>query len=195
MLNKSNCLICSEELEYYDELREMTCVFCQQTYDSNVNCRNNHFICDHCHSKDAKEIIKKAVHADRGIDPLNLANDIMKHPSIKMHGPEHHFLVPAVLLSAYYNATDKKELLPDKLERAEKRSSRAWKTTMTTPRRLCAAWSSRPPNTPAPKIARARRILGPATSSANRACSRNWLRPRRNTTSTPRCIASIRSTS
>jgi hypothetical protein len=27
----------------------------------------------------------------------------MKAPSVSMHGPEHHFLVPAVLLTAHYN--------------------------------------------------------------------------------------------
>ena len=28
---------------------------------------------------------------------------LMKNPKIKMNGPEHHFLVTAVLLSTYYN--------------------------------------------------------------------------------------------
>jgi hypothetical protein len=32
-----------------------------------------------------------------------MALNLMKNPQIKMHGPEHHFLVPAVLLAAYYN--------------------------------------------------------------------------------------------
>ena len=32
-----------------------------------------------------------------------MAITLMKSPSVKMHGPEHHFLVPAVLLSAFYN--------------------------------------------------------------------------------------------
>jgi hypothetical protein len=27
----------------------------------------------------------------------------MRHPSVAMHGPEHHFLVSAVLLAAYDN--------------------------------------------------------------------------------------------
>jgi hypothetical protein len=32
-----------------------------------------------------------------------MAISLMHSPSVAMHGPEHHFLVPAVLLSAYYN--------------------------------------------------------------------------------------------
>ncbi len=31
-----------------------------------------------------------------------MAVTLMRHPAISMHGPEHHFLVPAVLLAAYY---------------------------------------------------------------------------------------------
>jgi hypothetical protein len=29
----------------------------------------------------------------------------MRHPAVKMHGPEHHFLVPAALLAAWASAT------------------------------------------------------------------------------------------
>jgi hypothetical protein len=36
-------------------------------------------------------------------DPVRMANILMKHPGVTMHGPEHHFLIPAVLLSAFYN--------------------------------------------------------------------------------------------
>lgn len=48
----------------------------------------------------------------------------MNQPSIKMHGSEHHFLVPAVLLAAYYNLTNdmqKKELT---IKEAKQRSER-----------------------------------------------------------------------
>jgi hypothetical protein len=48
----------------------------------------------------------------------------MKHHAIKMHGPEHHFLVPAVLLAAYYNRAgnlqEKKIKIVKARERAEK---------------------------------------------------------------------------
>ncbi|WP_319507448.1 DUF5714 domain-containing protein [uncultured Methanolobus sp.] len=35
--------------------------------------------------------------------PLEIAEKLMKHPSIHMHGPEHHALVPGVLVAAYQN--------------------------------------------------------------------------------------------
>ena len=38
-----------------------------------------------------------------------------------MHGPEHHFLVPAVLLSAYYNKKKYSRKKEDKIKEARKR--------------------------------------------------------------------------
>lgn len=39
-----------------------------------------------------------------------------------MHGPEHHFLVPAVILKCYYNVTNQENLLNDKIKKARKRA-------------------------------------------------------------------------
>jgi hypothetical protein len=36
-------------------------------------------------------------------DPVGMAIDLMQSPLVAMHGPEHHFLVPAVLLAAASN--------------------------------------------------------------------------------------------
>ena len=40
-----------------------------------------------------------------------------------MHGPEHHFLVPAVLLSAYYNVTGEEDKKEEKINLAQKRAA------------------------------------------------------------------------
>jgi hypothetical protein len=45
----------------------------------------------------------------------------MEHPSISMHGPEHHFLVPAVLLTAY-NRVKPGSNLPVQLKQARQRA-------------------------------------------------------------------------
>ena len=57
MENKNNCLICGEELEYYDKPRAMKCMLCGGEFLSNAACRAGHFICDGCHSKDAEGIV------------------------------------------------------------------------------------------------------------------------------------------
>jgi len=57
-------------------------------------------------------------------DPLELALILMRNPRIKMHGPEHHFLVPAVLLSAYYNIKKDRAKKKQKIIEARSRSSK-----------------------------------------------------------------------
>ncbi len=61
---------------------------------------------------------------DELIEPVALANHIMKHPDMPMHYPFHHYLVPAVMLTAVYHfqKTDKAVLekgLEIALERAK----------------------------------------------------------------------------
>ena len=51
----------------------------------------------------AMELIESYCISSKSEDPLELALTVMRNPKVKMHGPEHHFLVPACLLAAYYN--------------------------------------------------------------------------------------------
>ena len=97
------CFICGEELVYSQQPDDKNCVYCGELYESNVCCPNDHFVCDTCHSSSAKDLISKTCIQSDSIDPIEIANSLMRSPQVKMHGPEHHFLVPAVLLSAYYN--------------------------------------------------------------------------------------------
>jgi hypothetical protein len=46
----------------------------------------------------------------------------MKNPAVKMHGPEHHFLVPAVLIAAYYNVQGKPDVKGQKIGQAQQRA-------------------------------------------------------------------------
>ncbi|MDO7204398.1 DUF5714 domain-containing protein [Paraclostridium bifermentans] len=51
-----------------------------------------------------------------------MAVNLMKHPAIKMHGPEHHYLVPAVLSTAFLNKTNEKSKLESLLDECQKRA-------------------------------------------------------------------------
>jgi len=124
MERKNDCLVCGAELEYFDTTGQFTCSFCHKERDSNVKCVNGHFICDGCHSLSAVDLIRKYCAGSDFTDPFEMADLLMRNPSVKMHGPEHHFLVPAVLLTAYYNIIGDPELKEPKLKEAEKRSSR-----------------------------------------------------------------------
>jgi hypothetical protein len=94
---KSNCLVCGEELVYLDKSQQMDCFYCGQLHDSNARCGAGHFICDSCHSLPSTELIKQFCINTELLNPIEMASILMRDERIKMHGPEHHFLVPAVL--------------------------------------------------------------------------------------------------
>ncbi len=121
--HKTGCLICGEELVYTKGLDKLECFYCHEVYDSNAKCKNGHFVCDRCHSLPAMELIEKYCIASKSENPLELALTLMRNPNVKMHGPEHHFLVPAVLLSAYYNNKKDYDEKATKIRMAKKRAT------------------------------------------------------------------------
>jgi len=119
---RQGCLVCGKELKYLDSEREVNCFFCNEAFPSTVVCLENHYVCDKCHSLEAVDFIENTCIRSDSVSPIELAIKIMKHPSVKMHGPEHHFLVPAVLLTAVYNKIDSKDLKKEALKKARNRS-------------------------------------------------------------------------
>jgi hypothetical protein len=101
MTYRSGCLLCGADLEYFAEHRPLSCHFCGTTTSGNVRCLHGHYVCDTCHRSTAQDIIERSCINSDSRDPVSLAETLMKHPSLNMHGPEHHFLVPAVLLATY----------------------------------------------------------------------------------------------
>ena len=108
---KDKCEICGEGLEYatqIDDYRDLPCVFCGKKDLVNTYCPNNHYICDGCHSKGPIEVIVEICEKTEIKNPFFLADKIMKHPKFKVYGPEHHVLVPAVVLTILKNNEIKK---------------------------------------------------------------------------------------
>lgn len=101
---KIGCMECGAELEYFDVHKEKTCIYCGQTQSANAQCVNGHFVCDSCHQTDAVDIIKHICLQSRETDATNLMQTIRSHPHFRMHGPEHHSMVPAVILTAMRNS-------------------------------------------------------------------------------------------
>jgi hypothetical protein len=117
------CLTCGAELAYGQEAAPVTCALCGAASRSPVACARGHFVCDACHAAPAREVIERACLASGAVDPVALATGLMRHPSLKLHGPEHHLLVPAVLLTAWANArgaaAEKPRLLAEARRRAD----------------------------------------------------------------------------
>ncbi|HSM93276.1 MAG TPA: DUF5714 domain-containing protein [Anaeromyxobacteraceae bacterium] len=116
------CLICGAGLEYRASAEPVRCTFCGFETASPVRCRDGHFVCDACHASPAKDVIERTCAASTSTDPMALATGLMRHPSLKLHGPEHHFLVPATLLAALSNARGDAAAKPRLLAEARRRS-------------------------------------------------------------------------
>lgn len=120
--NFSGCILCGANIVYSEIPKEMTCENCGKTFVANAWCENGHFLCDACHMEPAFAVIKHACLTTRAKDPVSLAIDIMENKTVNMHGPEHHFLVPAVLLTAIHNEGSISFNLEEKLSTAMQRA-------------------------------------------------------------------------
>jgi hypothetical protein len=101
--HRSGCMVCGAELIYLETDQDKSCHYCGQVVHANARCTNGHFVCDPCHGADAVEIIQKVCLHTREADPMALMQTMRSHPHFRIHGPEHHSMVPAVILTALKN--------------------------------------------------------------------------------------------
>ena len=120
--HSKDCMVCGSELLYSEDYRPVKCEYCHGDFQTNVTCKSGHYICDSCHSMDANELIEYYCQNTNKTNPMEMAIELMQMPAINMHGPEHHFLVPAVLITSYYNIKGGKNIKKRKLAVAKKRA-------------------------------------------------------------------------
>jgi len=102
-----NCMVCQAPLAYKKSEEEVSCYYCGTKQHSSVTCKEGHFVCDACHSKEALVVIEHICATSKECDMLKLFKQIREHPSIPKHGPEHHAMVPAIIVTAYKNSGGK----------------------------------------------------------------------------------------
>lgn len=126
-----DCLICGGVLDYLPETSIYHCFYCGSEHQASIHCPKGHYVCDRCHSLKANDVIQECCLHSKSTDPCELATALMRHLNVTMHGPEHHFLVPAVLLVAYNNVlgegtgpSNETDTLRENLSEARKRASR-----------------------------------------------------------------------
>lgn len=100
---KEECLICKEILEYLEQDERMECAICHKKENSKTRCVNGHYVCNECHTKGMGSIVKICLE-ETSHDPVEIMEKLMSQPFCHMHGPEHHVMVGAALLTAYKNA-------------------------------------------------------------------------------------------
>ena len=131
MNEMTGCLLCGAELCYTERAEERRCAVCGQIFMTNAFCKNGHYVCDTCHDAGVSEAIRFLLETDEK-DPVKLFARAVQLPSVHMHGPEHHIIIPCVLLTAYKNCGGDIDL-PEALEMAVERGSRV-------PGGICGNW-------------------------------------------------------
>jgi len=100
----TNCGVCGRPLVYATEPRVLNCNLCGKEERTLIYCPAGHYVCDSCHSKAAVDVLRQILETTSSSDPITILEQVMAHPSIPMHGPEHHAMVPAVIIAAVRNA-------------------------------------------------------------------------------------------
>ena len=100
---KEECLICGAPLEYLETEEPMECAICHKKENSKTRCVNGHYVCNECHTQGLDSIIGLCLE-ETSKDPIAIIEKMMSMPFCHLHGPEHHVMVGAALLTAYRNA-------------------------------------------------------------------------------------------
>lgn len=120
----TDCMICGKPLVYTEKAERHTCALCGKEFDANCACEKGHYVCDQCHERGAVTFFLPFLLESEEKDPITLLEKMMALPGVHMHGPEHHVIVPCVLLTAYHNCgggeIDLKAALDEAVRRASK---------------------------------------------------------------------------
>ena len=101
-VSPKNCILCRKPLLYFSEERLLECCICHKLKPANASCEDGHFVCDACHENSREVILNLLLHS-REKNPFALLEQIFRLPQVHLHGPEHHSIVPCVLITAYHN--------------------------------------------------------------------------------------------
>ena len=102
-MKNDECLICKAPLEYLEKDELMECAICHKKENSKTRCIHGHYVCNECHTAGMDAIIGLCLEEDSE-DPIDIIEKMMSMDFCHMHGPEHHVMVGAALLTAYRNA-------------------------------------------------------------------------------------------
>ena len=111
MERNEECLICRAPLEYLEADEMMECAICHKKEASKTRCINGHYVCSECHMAGLDSILGLCL-AETSRDPVAIIQKMMAQPFCHMHGPEHHVMVGAALLTAYRNSGGEIDLAP-----------------------------------------------------------------------------------
>ena len=97
------CLICGAPLVYLTQDEEIECALCHRRERSKTRCQKGHYVCNTCHTRGLDQLVALC-RREESRNPWTILEHLMAQPFCHMHGPEHHTMVGAALLTAYRNA-------------------------------------------------------------------------------------------
>ncbi len=101
--HQAGCMVCGGDLSYLAKAERAECYYCGGNQRVNAVCGQGHYVCDDCHQQDGLSAIRLLCAETKEKDMLTLLAKIRRHPAIPMHGPEHHAMVPGIILATYRN--------------------------------------------------------------------------------------------
>jgi hypothetical protein len=96
-------MLCGAPLVYPGDTAEKACEYCGGRFAADVWCESGHFVCDGCHTGSALDLIERVCLASRETDMIALMVRLRSHSTMAVHGPEHHAMVPGIILATYRN--------------------------------------------------------------------------------------------
>lgn len=135
----NDCILCGDSVHKLREPINTHCDFCGKVKMTTHECQSSHFLCDECFNMPVFDFIKSTCKNYTGIDPIALAVELMNSPVVRIHGTEHHFIVPAVLITCINNLKEHPEDITAKLEEAEKRAINETSDVCTYHSGICGA--------------------------------------------------------
>ncbi len=97
---KQSCDVCGTSLIYGKEPLSLTCSFCGKGFSVPAYCPEGHHVCDACRKLEMLEVLEGVLATTNSSSPSEILERAMAHPALAMHGPNHHFIVPAVIVAA-----------------------------------------------------------------------------------------------
>jgi len=138
-LDKDTCIMCGEDTHKLENLRDRRCYFCGEIKTIPIECDNFHCLCKDCLNLTPQDFVLSMCLKYKNIDPIELSVDIMNSPVIRMHGAEHHFIVPAVLITSLHNYQHKSESLETILNYIKRRAISETPHTCSYDLKTCGA--------------------------------------------------------
>ena len=102
-----NCLICGASLVYAQQSTMQTCAICGNQEMGTTTCEEGHYVCNNCHRTGGIDFMIKLCTKSRSKNAIDILVEAMDDKSVYPNGPEHHTLVGAAIIAAFYNAGGK----------------------------------------------------------------------------------------